>query len=102
MGDLSGGVYLIDQPLHFPVWYANFRVMRGTLLASSKFPSDKYMITVGGEDCEQVKDGGCNRNVDFTHMTLDGQNVAFGGLLVDKTMNINIGPAMYITSWNGV
>jgi len=100
--DLSGGVYLIDRPVSFPALYANFRVTRGTLLASPQFPADQYMLVVGGQGCSETKDGGCNRNVDISHMTLDGQSTAFGGIVVNHTMNINIGPAMYVTSWTGV
>lgn len=100
--DLNGGIYLIDRPIAFPSLYANFKVQSGTLMASPSFPKDSYMLVVGGQGCDEQKDGGCNRNIDFTHMTLDGQSVAFGGVIVSHSMNINIGPAMYITSWTGV
>lgn len=100
--DLHGGIYLIDRPVSFPSLYANFRVQYGTLMASPSFPRDSYMLIVGDGRCKDAKDGGCNRNIDISHMTVDGQSHAFGGIVVNHTMNINIGPAMYITSWTGV
>jgi len=100
--DLSGGIYLIDRPLKVPAKYSNFRIQRGTLIASPSFAKNQYMLTVGGGCSHEPKDGGCNRNVDISHMTIDGQSRAFGGIIVNHTMDINIGPAMYITSWTDV
>jgi hypothetical protein len=50
--DLAGGRYLISEPLLFPSGYANFRVQRGTLIASKAFPptAEMYMLQIGGNE----------------------------------------------------
>ena len=45
--DLSGGTYLISEPVHIPMLHANFRITGGTLRAAASFPKDRYMIEIG-------------------------------------------------------
>ena len=35
-------------------------------------------------------------------MTIDGSNVAWGGLLIQDTMNANVGPAVMVVGFEGV
>lgn len=103
--DLSGGVYRVSRPVAFPAGYANFKVMRGSLVASDAFDGG-FMLSVGGgpAGCAAppttgLKAGNCNSNIDISHVTLDGRRKAAGGLLVNHTMDVNIGPAMMVVGY---
>jgi len=45
------GEFLISQPLLVPAFFGNFYIMRGTLRASSSFPRNGVLLTVGSVDC---------------------------------------------------
>ena len=109
--DLEGGTYSISAATVLPPGYANFRVQRGTLVARSNFSSAasgsrEYLLHVGGPSCNSSSGGGnnknCNSNVDIQQMTFDGANVAWGCLMVQDTMNVNVGPAVYVAGFEGV
>eukprot|EP00040_Diaphanoeca_grandis_P024417 m.134151 g.134151 ORF g.134151 m.134151 type:complete len:518 (-) comp29723_c0_seq1:297-1850(-) len=107
--DLSGGVYAIHEPLLFPEGYANFKIQRGTLKATSQFVSgeDTYMLQVGNIGACNATSGGnnnkdCNSDVGIQQLTLEGQGYAWGALLVGNTMDANIGPAIMVTGFTGV
>ena len=74
---------------------------RGTLVAGSPFPANTFMLSVGAgaKSCDApptpgLKAGNCNQDVDLSHLTLDGARNAYGGILVNHTMNVNVGPAI--------
>jgi len=105
--DLKGGIYLISSPVVLPPGYANFKLRSGSLVAGSAFPPDRYMVEVGGScsgggTTPGVSAKNCNTDVDIESLTLDGRATAFGGLLVNHTMNVNVGPALMIYGWRGV
>lgn len=99
--DLSGGIFLLTAPISFPDGYSNFRIQRGTLLAAPHFPAGKYMLSIGGATCVMQGQAGkvCSKNVDVSHMTFDGAGHASGCLSVNHTMNVNVGPAIMVTSF---
>ena len=105
--DLKSGIYLISSPVVLPPGYANFKLRSGSLVAGSAFPPDRYMVEVGGScsgggTTPGVSAKNCNTDVDIESLTLDGRATAFGGLLVNHTMNVNVGPALMIYGWTGV
>eukprot|EP00026_Physarum_polycephalum_P007760 Phypoly_transcript_07826.p1 GENE.Phypoly_transcript_07826~~Phypoly_transcript_07826.p1 ORF type:complete len:480 (+),score=49.66 Phypoly_transcript_07826:140-1579(+) len=93
--DLAGGDYLISQPIAIPVQYGNFLIQRGSLRATSDFPSSHYLIEVGGINCQNSQ-GACNENFGITDLMLDAQRVASGGILVGQTMGASIGPRVFV------
>ena len=104
--DLGGGVYTISKPVALPPGYSNFKIQSGTLVASSAFPAGEFMLSVGagGAGCSApaspgLKKGNCNRLVDVSHMTLDGGRFAYGCLLANHTMDVNVGPAMMVVGY---
>tara|TARA_B110000208_G_C11707651_1_gene408127 strand:- start:69 stop:1247 length:1179 start_codon:yes stop_codon:yes gene_type:complete len=115
--DLGGGVYSVSSQVHFPPGYANFAIKSGSLVARANFtsipsgaPSWKtdtaYVFRIGGTSCNSTSGGesnkNCNSDVSVQELTIDGGNIAFGGLLVEDTMNVNVGPAVYVVGFQGV
>jgi len=106
--DLSGGRFLISGPVVIPAGYANFRVQRGTLIASGQYPptAGEYMLQIGGTGCNSTSGGAhnkdCNTNIGVQQITIDGAGVAWGGLQVLDTMDANIGPAVMVVGFSGV
>jgi hypothetical protein len=43
-----------------------------------------------------------NQLVDISHLTLDGRRVAAGGVLVNHSMNVNIGPAIMVVGYTSM
>jgi hypothetical protein len=107
--DLGGGVYRISEPVAIPGGYSNFKVRSGTLVASSTFrDANGSLLTVGvgSRGCDApgepgIKAGTCNRLVDVSHMTLDAGRYAYGGLLINHTMDVNVGPAIMVVGYTG-
>ncbi|KAK8811379.1 hypothetical protein WA158_003113 [Blastocystis sp. Blastoise] len=99
--DLEGGVYLFDKPVYFPQFHGNWKMTRGTVRASDKFPADKHIIIVGENKCGNPQ-GSCNEHIDFSFMTFDSNLHAAGGLQIFRTMGGNVGPNIlfigYLTS----
>ena len=105
--DLSGGIYNLSRPIMFPHGYASFRVQRGTLMAGPSFPAGEYILQIGDdEDCKHTTGGksnkNCMSNVGVQQVTLAGMGRAFGGLMVQNTMDANVGPAVMVTGFSGV
>jgi hypothetical protein len=110
--DLSGGVYSISRTLLFPPGYSNFRVQRGTLLAGPAWPSQtwEYLLRIGSSNSTGCGTSGgasnkdCNSDVGVAQLTLDGSanNAAYGGLMIENTMDANVGPAVMVTNFHGV
>jgi len=101
--DLRGGIFLIDEPVAFPVRYSNFRIEKGTLVAAETFPRTEFMVTVGASGlCPELRDTDCNRDVDISQLTVDGNARAWGAILVNHTVNVNVGPAILATGFRGV
>jgi hypothetical protein len=105
--DLEGGVYQVSRPVAIPHGYANFGVQRGSLLASTSFPPNSYLLQIGDAmPCNNTSGGSnnkdCTSNVDVQQLTLDGNGVAFGGLVVENTMDANVGPSIYVSGFTGV
>ena len=81
----------------------------GTLVASSTFrDANGTLLTIGAGDrgCNApgtpgIMPGTCNRLVDISHVTLDAGRYAYGGLLINHTMDVNIGPAIMIVGYTG-
>jgi hypothetical protein len=95
--DFEGGAYLISYPLVVPVNYGNFRFVHGTVRASELFPTNRFLIEVGG-DCSNGQ-GSCNENVGFEGMMLDAYQAAAGGLRIIATMGANVGPQMFFSNF---
>jgi hypothetical protein len=105
--DLSGGIYNLSRPIVFPHGYANFRVQRGTLMAGPSFPAAKYILQIGDDEACKHTTGGkskknCMSNVGVQQVSLAGMGRAFGGLMVQNTMDANVGPAVMVTGFSGV
>jgi hypothetical protein len=105
--DLEGGVYQISRQVAIPQGYANFGVQRGSLLAGSSFPANTYLLQIGDAiPCNHTSGGSnnkdCTSNVDVQQLTLDGNGVAFGGLMIENTMDANVGPSVYVSGFTGV
>jgi hypothetical protein len=97
--DLSGGDYLISAPLVFPVFVGNFRVIDGTLRASSTFPRDRWLVEVGDEKACQNGQGSCNENAGFEGVFFDSNQIASGGLRISATMGANVGPQCFFLNF---
>ena len=107
--DLQGGTYSISSTIAFPSGYGNFKIQRGSLVARSNFTksSNAYLLQIGSLGKCTSSSGGdnnknCNTDVSLTELTLDGKNIAFGNLAVYNTMNLNVGPSIYIVGYQGV
>eukprot|EP00947_MAST-08B_sp_MAST-8B-sp1_P000361 g361.t1 len=108
--DLEGGLYSISSPILFPANFADFRIQRGSLVARSNYSGtgpEAYMLQIGARGACNSTSGGknnknCNSNVGVQQMTVDGGNRAWGGLLVEDTMNVNVGPAVMVVGVEGV
>jgi hypothetical protein len=96
--DLAGGDYIISSPLIIPQYYGNFVIQRGTIRATSKFPTNAYLIQVGGATCENPQKS-CNQNIGFNDLMLDCGRVAAGAMLIKDTMGANVGPRMFILAY---
>ena len=99
--DLAGGIYTVSRPVAIPKGYANLKVASGTLVAGHTFPRDAFVLSVGAGagTCAApatpgLKKGNCNELVDFSHLTVDAGRRAYGGVLVNHSMNSNLGPAL--------
>ena len=104
--DLSGGTYLISAPLVIPPGFGNAQIVRGTLRASAAFPSDRYLVEIGSEDCDPrlpsgASDiqGSCGQFINLSEMMFDASHVAAGGVSVSKTMGTTIGPSVFFTGF---
>jgi len=93
--DLAGGDYLVSYPLVLPPQYGNFVIQRGTIRASSGFPSDRFIIELGSNTCNNSQ-GSCNENIGFEDLMLDCQGYAAGGLVINTTMGANVGPRIFV------
>lgn len=105
--DLAGGMYNLSRSVTIPHGYANFRVQRGTLLAGPSFPSSSYLLQIGDSmDCKHTSGGASNKNcmsnVGVQQITLAGNGRAFGGVMIENTMDANVGPAVMVTGFSGV
>lgn len=94
--DLEGGEYLISEPFVFPQMTGNAQVVRGSLLASAKFPSDQYLIHIGDTTCPNQQKS-CNMNIEVSGVLFDGGQAAAGGVWVGATMGTSLGPMNYYT-----
>ena len=94
--DLVAGIYLIARSVSIPPGYANFRLQAGTLVASNTFPTDEYMLQIGGQCMISSTDCNSNDIVAIQQMALDGANVAYRGIVVNHTANVNNGPPMLV------
>lgn len=97
--DLGGGDYLISAPIAWPVYTGNFRMIDGTLRASSSFPNDRWLIEVGNSTSCKNGQGSCNEDASFEGLFLDANQVAAGGLRVSATMGANVGPQMFFLNF---
>ena len=108
--DLEGGIFSVSSTVHIPAGYANFRVQRGTLVARANFSSDvagPYLLKIGDSDACQSSSGGmnnknCNEDVSISEITLDCKHTAWGGLLVEDSMDVNVGPSIFVVGFPGV
>lgn len=93
--DLAGGDYLISAPIIIPQYYGNFRIVSGTLRASSTFPSTRYLIEIGATTCSNGQ-GSCNENAAIEGVMLDASQTAAGGVHIMATMGAVIGPQAFL------
>jgi hypothetical protein len=104
--DLSGGTYLISEPLVIPALYGNAAIVSGTLRASPSFPSDRWLVEIGNSSCtprlangKVDVQGSCGQFFNLNDMMFDASHVAAGGVRVDKTMGTTIGPSVFFTGF---
>lgn len=105
--DLAGGSYLISAPLTVPGHVSNLRLHQGTLRASPRFPSDRWLLTIGSQACEgaaRFSEGGsevayCNQFISVADMLFDAGHVAAGGVHVANAMGSTIGPSVFFTGF---
>lgn len=94
--DLAGGQYLLSEPVVIPPYYGNLLIARGTLRASSSFPSDKWLLMIGDPSCNPPSgQGSCNEFVNVNDVLFDSSHVAAGGVFVSHVMGTTIGPAFF-------
>lgn len=96
--DLQGGDYQISRPVSIPEWYGNFRIVGGTLRAGPTFPTDRYLLEIGGDmaACKQAnKQKSCNEKIGIEDLFFDGDLRAKGGVQINATMGGNLGPDLY-------
>ena len=101
--DLGGGAYSVSGEIVLPPGYANFGISGGSLVARANF-SGSYLLRIGGGACNSTSGGhkNCMSGVDIQELTLDAGNIAFGGMLVQDSMNVNVGPAVMVVGFSGV
>eukprot|EP00040_Diaphanoeca_grandis_P012771 m.64650 g.64650 ORF g.64650 m.64650 type:complete len:671 (-) comp23458_c0_seq2:116-2128(-) len=104
--DLSGGTYLISEPLVIPSMYGNVQIVRGTLRASSTFDQTRFLVEIGSSVCrpklpsgESDVQGSCGQFINMNEMMFDAAHVAAGGVKVSSTMGTTIGPAVFFTGF---
>ena len=98
--DLNGGEFMISEPIRVPPLVGNVRIRGGTLRASSTFPSQSFLIEIGGDGCvPKDSQGVCNEFVVVEDIFLDAAHVSRGGVCVNKTMGTTIGPSIFITGY---
>eukprot|EP00039_Didymoeca_costata_P012854 m.187226 g.187226 ORF g.187226 m.187226 type:complete len:520 (-) comp15603_c1_seq2:1431-2990(-) len=107
--NLDGGAYLISKSLLIPQGYANFKVYGGSLIAADNFTGLQggYLLQIGDANpCNRTSGGkgnkDCISDISVQELTLDGRNVAYGGLMVENAMDVNIGPAIFVIGYEGV
>lgn len=107
--DLDGGIFSISDTILFPPGYSSFSIYHGSLIARSNFTSaaGSYLLQIGSlGKCTSTSGGSnnknCNSDISITEVTIDGRQFAFGGLSVWDSMNINIGPSLYVVGYVGV
>ncbi len=98
--DLRGGEYMISSSLNIPEYVGNMAISSGSLVASSDFPTDQFLLTVGGggDGCH-VPQGSCNVDINLPEMFLDGSNRAAGCIQVNSVMGTTIGPGSYLLNF---
>lgn len=87
--------------------YSNFVIQHGTLVADDGFPAGEYMLQVGDTaPCNRTSGGSsnsiCNSDVSINQMTFDSNHNAYGCLMVANSMDVNVGPAIMVTGYQGV
>lgn len=105
--DLAGGSYLISAPLTVPGGVSNLRLHQGTLRASPRFPSDRWLLTIGSpgnESAARSSEGDSeaaysNQFISVVDMLFDAGHVAAGGVHVINAMGSNIGPSVFFTGF---
>eukprot|EP00040_Diaphanoeca_grandis_P016284 m.83959 g.83959 ORF g.83959 m.83959 type:complete len:720 (-) comp25691_c0_seq1:48-2207(-) len=100
--DLQGGEYLISSPVIIPMFFGNFYIQGGTLRASSTFPSDGYLITIGHTGCDPDYAASCNEFIGISRMLLDASHTAAGGVNIISSMGVSVGPAVFVERFSQV
>lgn len=108
--DLAGGIFSVSSTVYIPPGYANFGVQRGTLVARANFTSavnGPYLLKIGDSSACRSSSGGvnnknCNEDVSVSEITLDCQHYAWGGLLIEDSMDVNVGPSVFVVGFPGV
>lgn len=101
--DLQGGDYLISRPVIFPDFFGNYRIVGGTLRAGPTFPTDRYLVEIGGDvaACKQDnKQHSCTERVGIEDLFFDGDLRAKGGVQINATMGGNLGPDLFFIHFN--
>lgn len=96
--DLGGGDYLINEPIVFPGYVGNFRIIFGTLRAGASFPRDRWIIEIGTAYCNTGQQE-CNQDIGFEGLFLDGNQIAAGCVRLMHVMHVNFGPQMYLLNF---
>jgi len=92
--DLAGGSFAVSEPVVFPKGYKNFRIVGGLLRAlNGSFPAGATLLHVGGSAAAKGK--AC-MNVDISHLTVDGGDVAGSAIFVENVQYANLGPALMV------
>lgn len=107
--DLAGGVYKVSGPVHFPPYYGGYRIQQGTLVAAANFqPASGFVLQLGELTAGRSTDNLPHSTFDVgvEQLTIDGSNVAAGGLAVLSGHSVNVGPGIEVlhfqSSWFGL
>jgi hypothetical protein len=102
---LSGGVWAVSRPIIIPAHYANYRVEDGTIIAHPTFGmGEQYLLQMGGT-CATATAGlskNCATDVSLSEVTVDGRDLAWGGVSVVSAVNVNVGPQVMVIGFQGV
>ena len=94
--DLQGGEYLLSSPIMIPQFFGNFYITGGTLRASSAFPADGYLVTIGATGCHPDYAASCNEFIGLSNLLLDSNHKAAGAINIISAMGVTVGPGVFV------
>ena len=97
--NLQGGEYLLSSPVMIPQFFGNCYITGGTLRASSAFPSDKYLVTIGATGCHPDYAASCNEFIGLNNLLLDASHTAAGAINIISAMGMEISTVVIVNTF---